>query len=36
MYGYPSSEVFEAEQRGERVFGGCMIEEGEPGSGQYG
>jgi hypothetical protein len=30
MYGYPSSEAFEAEQLGELVLGGCMIEEGDP------
>jgi hypothetical protein len=30
VYGLPSSEAFEAEERGEIVLGGCLIEEDEP------
>ena len=30
VYGLPGREAFEAEQRGELVLGGCVIEEGGP------
>lgn len=30
VYGLPGREAFEAEQRGELVLGGCVIEEGAP------
>ncbi len=29
-YGYPSSETFEAAQRGELMLGGCMVGVGNP------
>lgn len=29
-YGYPSSELFEAAERGEVVLGGCVIEVDSP------
>ena len=30
VYGLPGRAAFEAEQRGELVLGGCVIEEGAP------
>ena len=30
LYGYPTEEAFLAEQRGELVLGGCMIEVDDP------
>ncbi|MFO1407264.1 MAG: hypothetical protein U1F08_07005 [Steroidobacteraceae bacterium] len=30
LYGYPTEEAFLAEQRGELVLGGCMMEVDDP------